>query len=188
MTRPRLRDHGITIGTLPTGPFNAITDVPDVWVGHTTLVHDIPRVARTGVTVVVPRAGLIHENSVFAGFHSFNGCGEMTGISWIEESGLLMSPIALTDTTQVGLVKDALIQYALERRGRGAYFLGVVAETWGGWLNDRDAFHLTRDHVFQALDSAASGPLPEGNVGGGCLLYTSPSPRDGLLSRMPSSA
>ena len=104
MTRPRLRDHGITIGTLPTGPFNAITDVPDVWVGHTTLVHDIPRVARTGVTVVVPRAGHIHENSVFAGFHSFNGCGEMTGISWIEESGLLMSPIALT-TTQVGLVK-----------------------------------------------------------------------------------
>ena len=128
---------------------------------------DSPRVARTGVTVVVPRAGRVHENAAFAGFHSFNGCGEMTGTAWIEESGLLMSPIALTDTTQVGLVKDALIQYALERRGRGAYFLGVVAETWGGWLNDRDAFHLTRDHVFQALDSAVGGPVPEGNVGGG---------------------
>ena len=167
MTRPRLRDLGIAIGTLPTGPFNAITDVPDVWVGHTTLVHDTPRVARTGVTVVVPRAGHIHENSVFAGFHSFNGCGEMTGTAWIEELGLLMSPIALTDTTQVGLVKDALIQYALERRGKGSHFLGVVAETWGGWLNDRDAFHLTREHVFQALDGATGGPVAEGNVGGG---------------------
>ena len=119
------------------------------------------------MTVVVPRAGHVHENSVFAGFHSFNGCGEMTGTTWIEELGLLMSPIALTDTTQVGLVKDALIQYALERRGKGSHFLGVVAETWGGWLNDRDAFHLTREHVFQALDSATGGPVPEGNVGGG---------------------
>jgi D-aminopeptidase len=152
---------------LPTGPLNAITDVPDVWVGHATLVHDSPRLARTGVTVVVPRAGQIHENAVFAGFHSFNGCGEMTGTAWIEESGLLMSPIALTDTTQVGLVKDALIQYAVERRGKGGYFLGVVAETWGGWLNDRDAFHLTREHVFEALDTAAPGLVAEGNVGGG---------------------
>ena len=151
---------------MPTGPLNTITDVPGVWVGHTTVVHDTPSIAWTGVTVVVPRAGLIHENAAFAGFHAFNGCGEMTGTTWIEELGLLMSPIALTDTTQVGLVKDALIQYAFERRGRGAHYLGVVAETWGGWLNDRDGFHLTREHVFQALDSATGGPVAEGNVGG----------------------
>lgn len=163
----RVRDLGISIGTLPTGPLNAITDVPDVWVGHATVIQDSPRVARTGVTVVVPRAGRIHDNAAFAGFHSFNGCGEMTGTTWIEESGLLMSPIALTDTTQVGLVKDALIQYALERRGKGSSYLGVVAETWGGWLNDRDAFHLTREHVFEALDTAGPGPVAEGNVGGG---------------------
>lgn len=167
MAHHRLRDLGITIGVLPPGPFNAITDVPDVWVGHATVIYDSPRVARTGVTVVVPRAGRINENPAFAGFHSFNGCGEMTGTAWIEESGLLMSPIALTDTTQVGLVKDALIQYPLARHGRATHFLAVVAETWGGWLNDRDAFHLTQDHVFSALDGATGGPVAEGNVGGG---------------------
>ena len=97
--RTRLRDLGITIGTLPTGPRNAITDVAGVQVGHHTLIYDEPRVARTGVTIVMPRAGDIGRNQAFAGFHSFNGNGEMTGIHWLNESGLLISPIAITSTT-----------------------------------------------------------------------------------------
>lgn len=167
MTRARLRDLDVVIGGLPTGSHNAITDVPGVLVGQRSVIEDSPRVARTGVTVIVPREGLIEQDHAFAGFHSFNGCGELTGVHWIEESGLLTSPIALTDTTQVGLVCDALIRYALDRHGRGAHYLGVVAKTWGGWLNDRNGFHLTQEHVFQALDAAAPGPVAEGNAGGG---------------------
>ncbi|MFN2218999.1 MAG: P1 family peptidase, partial [Anaerolineae bacterium] len=94
--RMRLRDLGIIIGDLPTGPNNAITDVEGVWVGHTTLIYDQPRVARTGVTVVLPREGNIWSDNAFAGFFSFNGTGEMTGTHWLEESGLLCYPIALT--------------------------------------------------------------------------------------------
>lgn len=111
----RLRDLGVTIGQYPTGPHNAITDVPGVLVGHSTLIYDEPRVARTGVTVIVPREGDIWRDNCFAGFHSFNGCGEMTGIHWVKESGLLCSPIALTCTHQVGLVHEALVQYGARR-------------------------------------------------------------------------
>ncbi|MEZ4767936.1 MAG: P1 family peptidase [Caldilineales bacterium] len=169
MTKPRLRDLGIVIGDLPTGPHNAITDVPGVMVGHATLVRDEPRVIRTGVTVIQPR-GDVRDNPVFAGYHALNGCGEMTGMAFVEEFGWLSSPVALTDTTQVGLVRDALIHYAVERYGKGAHYLGVVGETWGGWLNDRDGFALTREDVFAAMDDAATGPVAEGNVGGGTAM------------------
>ncbi|MCO5243611.1 MAG: P1 family peptidase [Anaerolineae bacterium] len=170
MTKPRLRDLGIVIGDLPAGPRNAITDVPGIQVGHTTVVRDEPRVIRTGVTVIQPRGGTVRDQPVFAGYHAFNGCGEMTGMAFVEEFGWLSSPIALTDTTQVGLVHDALIQYAVERYGKGAHYLGVVGETWGGWLNDRNGFALTREDLFAAMDNAAAGPVAEGNVGGGTAM------------------
>ncbi len=167
MARARLRDLGLSIGTMAPGPQNAITDVPGVWVGQTTVIHDESYVARTGVTVIVPNEGEIHLKLPFAGFHRFNGCGEMTGLLWLEESGLLYSPIALTNTHQVGLARDALIEYAIARHGHSASHLGVAAETWDGWLNDIDAFSLTKEHVFAAMDRAGPGVVAEGNVGGG---------------------
>jgi D-aminopeptidase len=165
--RSRLRDLGITIGTMPTGKDNAITDVPGIWVGHVTLIHDEPHVARTGLTVVVPREGAIVDDYAFAGVHTFNGCGEVTGLLWLEESGLLSSPIALTTTSQVGFVRDTLTEYAVARyEGRG-FWLSVVGETWDGLLNELGVRHLTREHVFAAMDDARPGPVAEGNVGGG---------------------
>jgi D-aminopeptidase len=167
MTRARARDLGIVIGRLPPGRWNAITDVPDIWVGHTTVVRDQPRVVRTGVTMIVPRGGRVWSEHVFAGFHSFNGAGEMTGIHWVEESGLLSSPIALTNTNQVGLVRDALVAIGQERGLTEFSSLPVVGETYDGRLNDLDAFSLTQEHVRAALDAAGPGPVDEGNVGGG---------------------
>lgn len=167
MTYSRLRDLGITIGNLPTGPHNAITDVAGVWVGHCTVIYDEPRIARTGVTMILPRGGEIRDDLAFAGLHSFNGFGEMTGTHWVTESGLLCSPIGITNTLQVGLVRDAIIQYAIEKGYSNVVGLPVVAETYDGWLNDVAAFHLTREHVYQALDSAKGGLVEEGNVGGG---------------------
>jgi D-aminopeptidase len=167
VSRARLRDLGLVIGTYPTGTYNAITDVPGVLVGHTTLIYDAPRVARTGVTVIVPRHGDIWHNHAFAAFHSFNGCGEMTGLPFIDEFGVLTSPIAITNTNQVGTAHQALVEYGVGKHGSFAFKLPVAAETYDGWLNDIDAFHLTSAHVHRALDSAASGPVGEGNVGGG---------------------
>ena len=177
MAAARLRDLGITIGTMPTGPFNAITDVPDVLVGQATLVFDTPRVARTGVTVVVPRAGAIWGDHACAGFFSFNGCGEMTGVAWLEESGTIHTPIAITNTDSVGVVRDAVAAYPVEGSHTGigaasisASWLGslpIVAETWDGWLNDINAHHVMKEHVFAALNAATSGAVLEGNVGGG---------------------
>lgn len=167
MQRTRLRNLGITIGALPTGPENAITDVPGILVGHKTLIRDEPAIARTGITVIVPRDGAIGKDYAFAGFHRFNGCGEMTGVHWLEETGLLTSAVALTNTHQVGMVRDALTEYSFTRSEYGAFYLPVVAETYDGWLSDMNAFHLTREHVFEAMTSARSGPVPEGNVGGG---------------------
>ncbi len=166
MTRSRLRDLGITVGDLPTGLNNAITDIPGVLVGHTTLSYDEPRIARTGVTVIVPRDGRIHEDNAFAAYHVLNGNGEMTGLPWIDETGLLGSPIAITNTNQVGVVRDALVAHAVDR-GMAGWILPVVAETYDGVLNDIDAFHATKEHVYQALEAASAGPVPEGNVGGG---------------------
>lgn len=167
MARHRLRDLGITIGDLPTGPHNAITDVADVWVGHTTLIYDEPRVARTGVTVILPRGGEVYQNQSYAGYYSFNGNGEMTGMHWLEESGLLGSPVAITNTNQVGVVRDALVEYELHKQPKSDWLLPVVAETADSWLNDIKAFHVTKEHVFQALAAAGPGPVAEGNVGGG---------------------
>ncbi len=163
----RLRDLNITIGEFPTGALNAITDVAGVRVGHTTLIHDEPRIARTGVTVILPRDGDIWRNPAFAAYHSFNGCGEMTGLLWIDESGMLSHPIALTNTHQVGTVHEALVAYGQERGHTEHSSLPVVAETWDGWLNDMDGFHLRAEHVYAALDGATAGRPAEGNVGGG---------------------
>ncbi|GAB4578197.1 MAG: P1 family peptidase [Anaerolineales bacterium] len=165
--KPRLRDLGPTIGHLPPGPLNAITDVPGVWVGQTTLIYDTPRVARTGVTLILPREGRIWREPAFAAYHSYNGCGEMTGMHWVAESGMLTTPIAITNTGQVGTVHEALGVYAVERGLTEEFELPVVAETYDGWLNDMAARHVTREHVFQALETARSGPVEEGCVGGG---------------------
>jgi D-aminopeptidase len=167
MPQTRLRDLGIVIGAYPTGKHNAITDVAGVLVGEATLVYDTPRIARTGVTVIVPREGAIWTDNCFAGFHSFNGCGEMTGIHWLKESGLLCSPIAITNTHQVGLVHEALVKYGEERAQSYIGALPVVAETWDGFLSDASAHHLKHEHVYAALDSAKSGEVKEGCVGGG---------------------
>ncbi len=167
MKRDRLRNLGIPIGHLPPGPNNAITDVPGILVGHHTLVYDEPRLARTGVTMIMPRAGQIWRDHAFAGVFSFNGNGEMTGLPWLEESGMLGSPIGITNTHQVGLVRDTLIAYAEAQNYFDDFMLPVVTETYDGWLNDIGAFHLTQAHVYEALAAVKSGPVAEGNVGGG---------------------
>ncbi|QBD77733.1 S58 family peptidase [Ktedonosporobacter rubrisoli] len=177
MPRMRLRDLGIRIGRFPTGVFNAITDVPGILVGHKTLIHDEPRVARTGVTMIVPRNGEIWQDHAFAGYFSFNGCGEMSGVQWVEESGKIHTPIGITNTNSVGTVRDAIAAYPAERRDKNLApaaaaatwdgTLPVAAETWDGWLSDINAFHIAKEHVFEALESAQSGPVAEGNVGGG---------------------
>lgn len=158
---------GVSIGRHPPGPHNAITDVPGVRVGHTTVVRDEPRVARTGVTVVTARDNQIWTDHAFCGWHSFNGNGELTGIPWIDESGMLGSAIGLTNTHQVGMVRDTFVRYSVEQGHVGGFLLPVVAETYDGWLSDIDAFHLTPDDVMAALETASSGPVAEGNVGGG---------------------
>jgi D-aminopeptidase len=163
----RLRELGVSIGRLEPGPFNAITDVAGVRVGHTTLIHDEPRIARTGVTVISPCDGQVWRRNLFAGWHRFNGYGEMTGVHLIDEVGLLNAPIALTNTHQVGVVRDAIVQYAARKGVLEGFLMPVVAETWDGALNDAEAFHLRAEHVFEALDRAAPGPVPEGSVGGG---------------------
>ncbi len=164
--RKRLRELGIIIGQFPTGPHNAITDVPGVRVGHCTLISDTPRVARTGVTMVVPRND-VWLNPCMAGHYSFNGNGEMTGLLWLAESGQLGSPIGLTNTHQVGLVRDTLVKYAVEQGFSDSFHLPVVAETYDGWLNDIEAFHVQEQHIYTALAAATDGPVAEGNVGGG---------------------
>ncbi|NJN44685.1 MAG: S58 family peptidase, partial [Anaerolineae bacterium] len=166
-SKPRLRDLGPTIGYMPPGPNNAITDVSGILVGHSTLIYDEPRLARTGVTVILPREGRIWKEPAFAGFHSFNGCGEMTGTHWIEESGMLSTPIAITNTGQVGTVHEALGAYAVQKGLTEEFELPVVAETYDGWLNDMAALHIKPEHVFEAMDSAHSGAVVEGCVGGG---------------------
>jgi D-aminopeptidase len=167
MTRPRLRDLGIAVGRLPPGPLNAITDVAGVRVGHATVIADTPHAVRSGVTAVWPRGPEIWDNFVFAGGHSFNGNGEMTGLVWIAEQGLLGSPIAITNTHAVGVVRDAICAYAIRAGARQAFHLPVVAETSDAWLSDPAAFAVTQDHAWEALDSAVAGPVAEGNVGGG---------------------
>jgi D-aminopeptidase len=171
----RARDHGIILGRLRPGSYNAITDVAGVRVGHTTLIRgEGPRVVgrgpvRTGVTVVVPHDGDPFVEPVFAGCHRLNGNGELTGLEWIRESGLLTSPIAITNTHSVGVVRDALIAHAIRRHPAGAEFwsLPVVGETYDGVLNDMNGFHVRPEHLDAALQGATAGPVAEGAVGGG---------------------
>jgi len=168
MARVRLRGLGLSIGSLPTGQFNAITDVVGVTVGYFTLVRDTPKVVRTGITAVWPRGPQTWTDYVFAGTFSFNGNGEMTGLPWIAEQGLLGAPIGITNTYQVGVVRDAICALAVRDSAPQEFVLPVVAETYDGWLSDMQSFPLTIEHAFAAFDSATGGgPIAEGNVGGG---------------------
>ncbi len=172
----RARDLGIPFDREP-GPLNAITDVAGVEVGHVTLIEGegALRVGqgpiRTGVTAILPRGGEVIP--VFAGWYSLNGNGEMTGTTWVEESGFLEGPVMITNTHSVGVVHDAVIEWMRDRRaydrlGRRVWWsLPVVAETWDGTLNDINGFHVRKEHAFEALERATAGPVPEGNVGGG---------------------
>jgi D-aminopeptidase len=171
MARPRLRDLGIVTGQLEPGPLNAITDVEGVKVGHSTLIGDSPRVVRTGVTAIWPRAS-IWQDWCYAGYHSFNGNGEMTGLPWLAEQGLLGAPLCITNTLSVGVVRDAICAYAVEKGIDQPFHLPVTAETWDGWLSDAEGFSVTRDMAFEALENAKGGPVAEGCVGGGTGMIT----------------
>ncbi len=167
----RARDLGIRLGLGTPGPLNAITDVAGVTVGHTTLISGAgPLVVgkgpiRTGVTVVCPR-GAARGGPVFAGCHRLNGNGELTGLEWVRESGLLTTPIAITNTHSVGVVRDALVAASVD--GSDArWSLPVVGETFDGLLNDINGFHVTGAHLHAALADAHGGPVEEGAVGGG---------------------
>jgi D-aminopeptidase len=166
MARARLRDLGIKLGRLPTGPLNAITDVAGVEVGHSTLIRDTPAVVRTGVTMIWPHRD-IFSDYCFAGFHSFNGNGEMTGTTWLAEQGLLSAPIGITCTHCVGVVRDAICSYAAGKGIKQAFHLPVVAETHDGWLSDAETFPVTEAMAHEALERAKAGPVAEGSVGGG---------------------
>ena len=163
---------GISLGLLEPGRHNAITDVPGVRVGHSTIVRDgegpVKDIIRTGVTVIVPCDAIV-ETSVSAGDFSPYGNGEFTGWHWMDEAGLLSTPIALTNTHSVGVVRDAMISCYRERMPEFVpeWMLPAVAETWDGWLSDIFGMAVTPEHVREALDSASSGPVEEGCVGGG---------------------
>lgn len=174
--RPRLRDLWITIGTLPTGPLNAITDVSGVRVGHTTIIHGDGKLeigegpARTGVTAIHPHEGSAFASLVPAAIEVLNGAGEITGRSQIDESGLLETPILMTNSFSVGEVHRASVEWLCSKEpslGTQYFVMPVVAETYDGYLNDIAGQHVTADHVRAALDDADTGPVPEGNVGGG---------------------
>jgi D-aminopeptidase len=167
MGRARLRDLGISVGVLPTGPLNAITDVAGVEVGHSTLIQDEPTVVRSGVTMIWPGGRDIWSEYRFAGFHSFNGNGEMTGTIWLAEEGQLSGPIGITCTHCVGIVRDAICRYAVKLGIKQAFHLPVVGETWDGWLSDAESFPVTVEMAHAALDAARAGPVLEGAVGGG---------------------
>ena len=173
--RRRARDiAGLDLRGTP-GRDNAITDVPGVRVGHTTLIEgEGPLVVgrgpiRTGVTVVVPHEGRIWQEPLFAGCHRLNGNGELTGLEWVRESGMLTSPVALTNTHSVGVVRDALVGAQVRERDPQELFWStpVVGETWDGILNDVNGQHVRPEHVDAALAAAVSGPVAEGAVGGG---------------------
>jgi D-aminopeptidase len=172
----RARDLGIPFeGT--TGKLNAITDVPGVEVGYTTLISGEGKLevgkgpVRTGVTAILPRGHASLNDPVYAGFVSLNGNGEMTGTAWIEESGFLEGPIVITNTHSVGVARDAVIAWRVNHGAADTtgywWSLPVVAETWDGWLNDINGFHVKPDDVWHALDTAHGGAIEEGSGGGG---------------------
>jgi D-aminopeptidase len=173
---PRARDLGVPFDGAP-GPLNAITDVPGVTVGQVTLIGDVAedrtgrRRIRTGVTAILPRGRDSLNIPAFGAMFALNGNGEMTGAAWLRESGQLEGPVVLTNTHSVGVARDAVIAWRV-RAGppdpSGYWWsLPVVAETWDGDLNDINGFHVRPEHVWRALDEAKSGPVAEGNVGGG---------------------
>jgi L-aminopeptidase/D-esterase-like protein len=171
--RVRARDLGITLGSMATGALNAITDVKGVLVGHSTIVRGDGALkvgtgpVRTGVTAVLPRKD-IWFSAVFGATHTLNGDGEMTGAHWVRDLETIAHPILITNTASVGSVHEAAMAYMNERHpGRDWGFLPIVAETWDGRLNDIRGLHVKRSHVFEALDAATGGRVPEGNVGGG---------------------
>ncbi|PYJ78725.1 MAG: hypothetical protein DME69_07455, partial [Verrucomicrobia bacterium] len=172
----RARDLGIPFEGRP-GRFNAITDVAGVEVGYTTLISGDGKLevgkgpVRTGVTAILPRGHDSLNDPVYGGFFSLNGNGEMTGTAWVEESGFLEGPIVITNTHSVGVARDAVIAWRIKHGAadKTGYWwsLPVVAETWDGWLNDINGFHVKPDDVWHALDTAHGGVLEEGSVGGG---------------------
>jgi D-aminopeptidase len=174
--RPRARDLGVPFDGTP-GKFNGISDVPGVLVGHTTLISGEGKLQvgkgpiRTGVTAVLPRGKDSMNDAVFAGWFSQNGNGEMTGTTWVEESGFLEGPVMITNTHSVGVVRDAVVQWRVahgQPDPTGYWWsLPVVAETWDGWLNDINGFHVKPEHAFHAIDSAHGDLVEEGAVGGG---------------------
>src|SRR5271154_3542287 len=174
--KPRARDLGVPFDGTP-GPLNAITDVSGVTVGHTTLISGEGKLqvgkgpVRTGVTAILPRGKDTMSDPVFAGWWSLNGNGEMTGTTWVEESGFLEGPVMITNTHSVGVVRDAVIQWRVNHGQPDPtgywWSLPVVAETWDGWLNDINGFHVKPEDAFHAIDSAHGGPVEEGSVGGG---------------------
>lgn len=175
-TRPRARDLGVPFDGTP-GPLNAITDVSGVTVGHTTLISGEGKLivgkgpVRTGVTAVFPRGKDERDAGVFAGWWSLNGNGEMTGTTWVEESGFLIGPVMITNTHSVGVVRDAVIQWTVAHRkvrpDDDWWSLPVVAETWDGWLNDINGFHVKPEDAFHAIETSHDGAVEEGAVGGG---------------------
>src|SRR5207245_3614597 len=174
-TKPRARDLGVPFDGTP-GPNNAITDVKGVEVGHTTLIAGAGKLVvgkgpvRTGVTAIHPR-GKASNDAVFAAWFTLNGNGEMTGTTWVDDSGFLNGPVMITNTHSVGVVRDAVIAWKVKHGSpdmEGYWWsLPVVAETWDGYLNDINGFHVKPEDAFHALDSARAGPVEEGNVGGG---------------------
>ncbi|HEX3319860.1 MAG TPA: P1 family peptidase [Terriglobales bacterium] len=174
-TKPRARDLGIPFDG-KAGPLNAITDVKGVEVGHTTLISGQGKLevgkgpVRTGVTAILPR-GRNSNDPVFAAWFTLNGNGEMTGTTWLDDSGFLDGPVMITNTHSVGVVRDAVIAWRVKKGtpdSEGYWWsLPVVAETWDGYLNDINGFHVKPEHAFRALDTAHGGPVEEGNVGGG---------------------
>ncbi len=169
---PRARDLGIPFDGTP-GPLNAITDVAGVTVGHATIIayYQDGSAARAGVTAILPRGEDSVMLPVFGGTAVLNGAGEMTGTIWVEASGFLEGPVMITTTQSVGMVFEETIKWRVNHAGRDvtgyAWSDPVVAETWGGRLNDEDGFHVRPEHVVEAIETAKAGPVAEGNVGGG---------------------
>ena len=175
-TKTRARDLGFHFDGSP-GPLNAITDVSGVEVGHTTLIEGEGKLVqgkgpiRTGVTAILPRGDRSLDDPCFAGWSSLNGNGEMTGTTWVEESGFAEGPIMITNTHSVGIVRDAVISWRTSQGSADAsgywWSLPIVAETWDGFLNDINGFHVKEKHAHEAIRNAKGGPVEEGCVGGG---------------------
>ena len=193
-TKPRARDLGFHFDGSP-GPLNAITDVSGVQVGHTTLIEGKGKLVqgkgpiRTGVTAILPRGDRSLDDPCFAGWSSLNGNGEMTGTTWVEESGFAEGPIMITNTHSVGIVRDAVISWRASQGSADAsgywWSLPIVAETWDGLLNDINGFHVKEKHAHEAIRNAKGGPVEEGNVGGGTgMVYHSFKGGIGTASRV----